>query len=108
MQITPNDLVLYFGLLLTFLNILERVSILKDKASTPHKEHEQRISHLEDEIDKIHEYIDDNNSRIENLEKGGRVLLRSLGALLSHGIDGNNVAEMRAAREELNDYLIGR
>ena len=53
-------------------------------------------------------YATNDNKRIENLEEGGRVLLKSLGALLSHGIDGNNVDEMKLAREELNEYLIGR
>jgi hypothetical protein len=108
MKITPQDLVLYFGLILTILNIIDRSSLLKEKAQAPQKEMEIRINALEDKVDRLNTYLTSDNARIENLEEGGRVLLKSLGALLSHGIDGNNVQEMKLAREELNEYLIRR
>lgn len=108
MKITPNDLVLYFGLLLTILNIIDRVTLLREKAKSPQKEMEHRLTQLEDKVEKLSAYATNDNSRIENLEEGGRVLLKSLGALLSHGIDGNNIQEMKLAREELNEYLIRR
>lgn len=108
MKITPQDLVLYFGFILTILNIIDRSSLLKEKAKAPQKEMEIRINALEDKVDRLSTYLTNDNARIENLEEGGRVLLKSLGALLSHGIDGNNVQEMKAAKEELNEYLIRR
>ena len=108
MKITPQDLVLYFGLILTLLNIIDRSSLLKEKAKAPQKEMEIRINSLEEKVDRLNTYLTNDNARIENLEEGGRVLLKSLGALLSHGIDGNNVQEMKAAKEELNEYLIRR
>lgn len=107
-KITPNDLVLYFGLLLTILNIIDRATLLREKAKSPQKEMEHRLTQLEDKVEKLSTYSTNDNARIENLEEGGRVLLKSLGALLSHGIDGNNVQEMKLAREELNEYLIRR
>lgn len=108
MKITPNDLVLYFGLLLTILNIVDRATLLREKAKSPQKEMEHRLTQLEDKVEKLSTYATNDNTRIENLEEGGRVLLKSLGALLSHGIDGNNIQEMKLAREELNEYLIRR
>lgn len=108
MKITPNDLVLYFGLLLTILNIVDRATLLREKAKSPQKEMEHRLTQLEDKVEKLSTYATNDNARIENLEEGGRVLLKSLGALLSHGIDGNNIQEMKLAREELNEYLIRR
>ena len=108
MKITPNDLVLYFGLLLTILNIIDRATLLREKAKSPQKEMEHRLTQLEDKVEKLSTYSTNDNARIENLEEGGRVLLKSLGALLSHGIDGNNTQEMKLAREELNEYLIRR
>ena len=108
MKITPNDTVLYFGLLLTILNIIDRVTLLREKAKAPQKEMEHRLTQLEDKVEKLSTYSTNDNARIENLEEGGRVLLKSLGALLSHGIDGNNIQELKLAREELNEYLIRR
>ena len=60
----------------------------------------------EDDVEKIRAYLSSDNMRIKSLEQGNRVMLHCMGALLSHGIDGNNVDEMRLAREELNEYLI--
>lgn len=104
----PSDVVLYAGLLLTVLNIIDRIAIIKDKTQAPHQVHEKRITDLELEVSNIKKYLDNDDKRIKSLERGGKVLLRSIGALLSHSIDGNNTDEMKLAREELNEYLIQR
>ena len=104
----PAEIALIISLILNVLNIIDRSTTLKQKANEPMRKMEHRITQLEDKVDKLGSYSTNDNKRIENLEEGGRVLLKSLGALLSHGIDGNNVDEMKLAREELNEYLIGR
>jgi hypothetical protein len=108
MKITPADIVLYAGLLLTFLNIFERMHFVKERANEPHRKNEERIIRLEQEVDEIKAFMEKDRVRIEDLEKGGRVLIRALSALLGHGIDGNNKDEMESARDELNKYLIER
>ena len=104
----PQDIALYTGITLTVLNIFDRVSILKEKAKSPYKDHENRITHLEDKVAQFGRNLDNDGKRIKNLEDGGKVLIKSMSALLSHGIDGNNIQEMKIAREELNEYLIER
>ena len=108
MNFTPSDLVLYFGLILTALNIIDRTSILKEKASTPFKQLEARVDALEEKVQSMDGKLKNDNYRIENLEDGGRVLLESMGALLNHAIDGNNTDEMKKARNKLNEYLISK
>lgn len=105
MKITPQDLVLYFGLLLTILNIIDRSSILKEKANSPHKELVKTVAELQDDVDDIKNKLKNDNWRIVRLENSDCVLLKAIGALLSHGIDGDNVEEMKDARKELNNYL---
>lgn len=108
MEVNIQDIVLVIGVILTVLNIIERVILFKDKAKQPHLQHEQRIVALESEVKHIEDKLNDDSERIAELEMGTRVLMKSIGALLSHGIDGNNTDEMKLAREELNDYLISR
>ena len=108
MKIMASDIALYSGLALTFINIYLGGKKVKDEANAPEKEQNERITELEVQVKELRNMLGNDNRRIENLEAGGRVLLRSLGALLSHGIDGNNIEEMRVVREELNDYLIQR
>ena len=108
MNITPSDLVLYGGLILTILNILDRSAIIKEKAESPHKEMAKKVEDLEHHVEEIEARLKNDNWRIEQLEDGVRVLLESMGALLSHSIDGNNMEEMKSAKKKLNEYLIGR
>lgn len=52
------------------------------------------------------EFFRRDKERLNAIEEGNRVTQRALLALLSHGIDGNDVDEMRSAKKELEDYLI--
>ena len=46
--------------------------------------------------------------RLEEMEQGNKVTQRAILALLSHGIDGNDIEAMKAAKKELQDFLIGK
>ena len=46
--------------------------------------------------------------RFASLDNGERVTQRALLALLDHGIDGNNVEQMKRAKDELQNHLINR
>ena len=49
-----------------------------------------------------------NTHRLDAIEEGSRVTQRAILALLSHGIDGNDIDAMKAAKKELQEYLIER
>jgi exonuclease VII small subunit len=108
LKITPADLVLYGGLLLTILNIIDRSTILKEKTEKPRKELEERVDSLDNRIAEIENKLKNYDYRVIQLEDGVKVLLRSMSALLSHSIDGNNLDEMKDARDDLNEYLISK
>jgi restriction endonuclease S subunit len=108
LKITPADLVLYGGLLLTILNIIDRSTILKEKTEKPRKEMEERVDSLDNRIAEIENKLKNYDYRVIQLEDGVKVLLRSMSALLSHSIDGNNLEEMKDARDDLNEYLISK
>jgi exonuclease VII small subunit len=108
LKITPADLVLYGGLLLTILNIIDRSTILKERTEKPRKELEERVDSLDNRIAEIENKLKNYDYRVIQLEDGVKVLLRSMSALLSHSIDGNNLEEMKDARDDLNEYLISK
>ena len=107
-MISPQEIVLYSGIALTFLNIIDRMHTVKERANEPHKQNEERIIRLEQEVDEIKNFMEKDRMRLDDLEKGGRILIEALSALLGHGIDGNNKDEMESARAKLNKYLIER
>lgn len=44
--------------------------------------------------------------RLSRSEHGSNAMMKALLALLSHGLDGNSIDQMREAKTEIEDYLI--
>lgn len=112
MVVTPGQIsaavIATVGLVLTILNIIDKATTLKDKAREPEDKQNERISALEDDVKLLKEYISNDDTRIRRIEEGNRFTQQAILALLSHGIEGNNTEEMKKARSDLNNYLIGR
>lgn len=81
------------------------VAIVK-KVKTPNQLQNERLDGLEDKLKKHDELLSNDNTRLKNIESSNRVTQRALLALLTHGIDGNDVDSMKKARDELQQYLI--
>ena len=52
------------------------------------------------------ELLEKDNKRLSDLETQDRLVLQSLFALLSHGIDGNDVEAMKKCKAQIQEYLI--
>lgn len=77
------------------------------KVKSPAEEQDRRITLCEEGIKEIRLKLDKDLIRLNHLEYGDRVTQKALLALLRHGIDGNDIDAMRAARDELDEYLVG-
>lgn len=78
------------------------------RAKSPNERQNERLDKLEEEVAKIKENLRADLDRFEELEEANKILMQALLALLAHGIDGNEVQGMKDARDELQNYLIGR
>lgn len=76
------------------------------QAKSPHEEQNNRITSLENRVAKHDDILARDDTRLKNIEAGNRVTQRALLALLSHGINGNNIPEMEKAYNDLHSYLI--
>ena len=69
-----------------------------------------------DETIKRHtDLLDKDNKRLHALEDwkteqdaSEKILMKSLLALMSHALDGNHTNELKKARDDLQEYIIGR
>lgn len=77
-------------------------------AKAPAKRLEERVSALEKLSEDHQKYFANDKDRLDAIEEGNRVTQRAILALLSHGIDGNDIEAMKKAKEELHEYLIER
>lgn len=78
------------------------------KAKEPNDIQNVRITKCENEISEIKNALEGDSNRFDKLEEGNRITLQCLLALLSHGIDGNEIEGMRKAKESLQEYLISQ
>lgn len=81
----------------------------------PNMRQDDRIDALAVRVDKLEAkneiyegYFANDKRRIDLIEKGNQVTQHALLALLSHGIDGNDVEALKVAKHELEEYLIAR
>ena len=70
---------------------------------------------LREKVDRLVECIDNDNRRLKALEsdqeeskKFEGVMCRVMLAQLNHELSGNDVAKLKEARDELNEYLTKR
>jgi hypothetical protein len=63
---------------------------------------------VEEEVEKHSGFLDNGKPRLDGIEGGQRGDQRALLALLSHGIDGNDIDAMKDSKKELQNYLIKR
>lgn len=100
-MISMSDIMLLAGAIVTISAAVKVVCEAIERIRKPNKTQDARIAELESKS------VKDFN-RINNLEEGNIVTQRALLALLTHGIDGNDIEAMRKAKAELTDYLIER
>ena len=75
-------------------------------AKAPAKRVDERLAALENTVEDYKEYFDNDKKRMESIETGSKVTQKAILALLSHGIDGNDSDALKAAKAELQEYLI--
>ena len=83
------------------------------RVKAPEERQNNRISKCEQDITEIKErfkvydgYFEHDKKRLGRLEFGNEAENRALLALLNHAIHGDNTDELKAAKKELEQYLV--
>ena len=74
----------------------------------PNQLQDERLDGLDNEIAAVKGFLDNDNKKIKEIERGNRVTHQALLALLESNLNGNNVDEMQRAKKALTDYLINK
>lgn len=111
-MLTPLDIVNIFlgacGIITATAGAFAVIYSLIQKAKSPNRMQNERLDKHEEWLKKHDAMLDNDNKRLNNLEKSGTITMKALLALLKHGIDGNDVDGMRKVKDELEQYLIDR
>ena len=85
----------------------EKITALVRGVRAPLTGAEERLDELERWRDEVERKLERDHGRLAGIDGSFSVTHRALLALLDHGIDGNNTAGMKAAKEELHNHLTG-
>ena len=66
------------------------------------------LQNNENRIKKIELHQDNDNKRLDALEKDTKQILLSVNVLMQHSIDNNHTDELKKRKSELDTYLIQR
>lgn len=89
-------------------NAGEKVVKIVQNLKAPNANQDKRLDDLEEWKESVDRMLACDKKHLENIDDGNRVTQRALLALLDHSIDGNNLKQMQAAKDELRSYLISR
>ena len=118
---TTAAVIAAIGLILTILNIIDKIVALTKAAQAPNEARDEKIAELtkkvedlENEIQaKTKEYDENIDNNLENINQvretmlsSTEVIMRSLQALTAHALDNNHIEQLRKSQEELNEYLL--
>lgn len=89
-------------------NAVEKIVRAVQAAKAPGAEQDKRLEELEKRMERAEKKIAKDTEHLSAIDDSNRVTQVALLALLDHGIDGNNIDQMRHAKEELQTHLINR
>ena len=85
---------------------VEKIAKAVRVAKAPEQAQNAEISEIKDRLDKLEFKLKKDEGQIEAGKECNRVLTKGMLALLEHGINGNNIDQMRDAKNDVEAYLI--
>ena len=87
-------------------NAAEKIIKAVKVAKAPEERQNAEIEEIKDRLTKVEVKLSSDDARIKDAKECNHVLTKGMLALLDHGINGNNVNQMKAARQDVEAYLI--
>ena len=87
-------------------NAAEKVLKAVKVARAPEDAQNKKISDLEARLAKIEREILIDEKQLKDARECNHVITKGVLALLDHGINGNNIDQMKEARQDVEMYLI--
>ena len=87
-------------------NAIEKIVKAVKVAKAPENAQNKKISELEDRVKKVEVKLENDIKQIADAKQCNHVLTKGMLALLDHGINGNNIDQMKDAKHDVEAYLI--
>lgn len=104
-EMWPTVLAVASAIVLLF-NAVEKILKAVKAAKAPENAQNKKISELETRLEKIEREILLDEKQLKDARECNHVITKGVLALLDHGINGNNIDQMKDARQDVEAYLI--
>lgn len=122
-MMTPADIghmfLVFCGAIITISGAIAVIVKMVNNIRKPEKKQNERLDAIEKEIKEINDRLKDGNKRFQadkehvdeleaRMDETNLIIIKTLQALTSHAIDGNNTDKLVEANKELNNYLLSQ
>lgn len=87
-------------------NCAEKIVAAVKVAKAPEQKQNDEIHSIKSRLDKVEAKLENDKKQIADAKECNHVLTKGMLALLEHGINGNNIDQMRDAKNGVEAYLI--
>lgn len=94
------------GAVSTIGGAIEKIAKAVRVAKAPEQAQNAEIKEIKDRLVKIETKLENDKRAIDDAKECNHVLTKGMLALLEHGINGNNIDQMRDAKNGVEAYLI--
>ena len=94
------------GMISTIGGAVEKMIKARKAIKAPEQRQDDEIIGIKLRLDKIERKLENDKREIADSKECNHVLTKGMLALLEHGINGNNIDQMKAAKNDVNTYLI--
>lgn len=94
--------------LILLANAAEKIGKAVSAAKKPNQDQNNRLDGLEGRMAAVERKLATDKGRLDAYGEGERVTQQAILALLDHSLDGNNIEQMRHAKQALQDHLLNK
>ncbi len=94
------------GAISTIGTAVEKIVKVVRAAKAPEKAQNAEIEDIKIRLDRVEHKLENDKKQIADAKECNHVLTKGMLALLEHGINGNNIDQMRDAKNGVEAYLI--
>ena len=87
-------------------NAVEKIVKAVRAAKAPEVAQNERITDIEVRLSKVESEMSKDEKQLKSVKECNHVITKGVLALLDHGINGNNIGQMKEARNDVEAYLI--
>lgn len=91
--------------ILTLAAVVTMVVTVNKTIQKPNRDQNERLDALETWREKVDTRLEEGSQHFKDIDEGNKVTQKSLLAIMSHEINGNDIDKLKAARDELENYL---